>query len=220
MKLYGPDDEYENTPLDFGVSPPHDIEPPHRAPKGFMNFQKSERESSKYEGSMDEVTHMQGIHNHSWRRCCSFYFTDRSQNDGKTTRWSSITEEKFGWKRGEGLGREKQGNTESINVVEKFDRGSLGFAKISNGFDEKKHEVDLDKFVPHHQDFEWLQCERGDKFAEGKMEICMVMVLMTPVLSASFVNGSRKYHENREHQTLCTSCERWNTGSGLDTCDS
>jgi hypothetical protein len=45
-----------------------------------------------------------------------------------------LPQQKIGWKEGEGLGRNKQGNVDIIHTVEKYDRGGLGFAdKESSG---------------------------------------------------------------------------------------
>jgi hypothetical protein len=63
---------------------------------------------------------------------------------------------------------------DAIAVVEKFDRGGLGFVGKGSGFAEKQHTVDLNQFIPHHQDFSWLIYGKTDKFTDFRMEIARV----------------------------------------------
>ena len=86
----------------------------------------------------------------------------------------TIPKERFGWKKGEGLGREKQGNVDSLEVVEKFDRGGLGFIPQASAFQDRKHSVDLNKFIPHHQEFKFLAYEGIESFKGYRMEVTLV----------------------------------------------
>eukprot|EP01119_Soliformovum_irregulare_P016671 TRINITY_DN4865_c0_g1_i1.p1 TRINITY_DN4865_c0_g1~~TRINITY_DN4865_c0_g1_i1.p1 ORF type:complete len:624 (+),score=161.70 TRINITY_DN4865_c0_g1_i1:111-1982(+) len=130
---YSDDEEYRRTPLKSPISPPYHA--------------YDEPSSSSYR---DVPTH---------------HFNPMASSSEPSSAPSAVNKgaammAKFGWKEGQGLGRDEKGSIAPIAVVEKVDKLGLGYAPEDIGFESKKHQVDLNKFVPHHQEVSLLPANR------------------------------------------------------------